>query len=117
MSLFYRLGRIVGSQIKGFKEEFKKGLENEDYTYEESSESYWRPEKKKPTKESEYYANLELKEGASFQEIKASYRRLMGTYHPDRHSHDPAHQAVAEEITQKLNEAYQYFKKKEENGK
>jgi len=44
------------------------------------------------------YANLELPEGASLDEVKAAYRRLVRTYHPDRHGGDPAAQRVMVEL-------------------
>lgn len=50
-----------------------------------------------------YYANLELREGASLAEVKAAYRRLVRTYHPDRHAGDPA----AARITMELRTAYE----------
>lgn len=62
--------------------------------------------------EAEYYANLELAPGAGFADIKAAYRRLVKLYHPDRHHNDPAKAEAARHVTQKLNDAYEYFKKK-----
>jgi DnaJ-domain-containing protein 1 len=50
-----------------------------------------------------YYANLELPEGASLAEVKAAYRRLVRTYHPDRHAGDPD----AARITMELRTAYE----------
>ncbi|MCR6638344.1 MAG: DnaJ domain-containing protein [Sporocytophaga sp.] len=67
-------------------------------------------------KEAEYYANLEVKYGAGFSEIKVSYKELIRKYHPDKHVHSEEKRKIAEEITRKLNEAYNYFEKKF-NGK
>ena len=53
-----------------------------------------------------FYANLELPIGAPLSEVKAAYRRLMRRYHPDRHQHDPARAKAANELAQKLREAY-----------
>lgn len=50
-----------------------------------------------------YYANLELPVGASLPEVKAAYKRLVRTYHPDRHGQDPA----AARITIELRTAYE----------
>ncbi|MES2730424.1 MAG: J domain-containing protein [Bacteroidota bacterium] len=63
-------------------------------------------------KEAGYYANLELKEGASFVDIKAAYKRLVKKYHPDKFHNDEQKRKYAEQITQKLNEAYRYFEEK-----
>lgn len=53
------------------------------------------------------YANLELPPGTDFSRVKASYKRLLRQYHPDRHSDNPEKQRIATEITQKLNASYQ----------
>ena len=65
-----------------------------------------------PTIEDGYYANLELKAGASLEQIKKSYKTLMKKYHPDLFHNDEAQRKAAELITSKLNEAYSYFEKK-----
>ena len=54
-----------------------------------------------------YYANLELPLGAPLSEVKAAYRRLMRRYHPDRHQHDPERTKAANELAQRLREAYE----------
>ncbi len=63
-------------------------------------------------KEAEYYANLELKNGASFQEIKNSYKTLLKKYHPDLFPQGSENQKQAITITKKLNEAIDYFENK-----
>lgn len=63
-------------------------------------------------KEASYYANLELKSGAGFAEIKSAYKELIKKYHPDKFNQDEGQRKIAEEITRKLNEAYIYFEKK-----
>lgn len=55
---------------------------------------------------SQYYANLELKPGASLDDVRAAYRRLMAQYHPDRHQGDPERFAVARKLSESLTEAY-----------
>ena len=49
-----------------------------------------------------YYAILGVSEGANFQEIKKSYRKLAKKYHPDRNKSDNA-----EETIKKINEAFE----------
>lgn len=55
----------------------------------------------------QYYANLELPDGASWAEVKSAYRRLMRRYHPDRHAGDADKARVANELSQKLRVAYE----------
>jgi DnaJ-domain-containing protein 1 len=62
--------------------------------------------------EQEHYVNLELRTGATFEEIKASYKRLIKQYHPDRFHNDPSKHKTALEITQRLNRSYNYFEQK-----
>ncbi len=38
--------------------------------------------------------------------LKKAYKRLLRTYHPDKHGDHPEKQRVATEITQKLNDSY-----------
>lgn len=64
--------------------------------------------------EAQYYANLELSPGASYEEIRSAYRELLRKYHPDRHHQDPQKAALALEITKRLNEAMKYFQTKSE---
>ncbi len=58
-----------------------------------------------------FYANLELQPGASQDEVKKAWRRLMKQYHPDLHSQDPQKKRVAEELTRRLTEAYHTLNK------
>lgn len=63
-----------------------------------------------PTETSEvrrFYANLELPLGASVDEVKAAYRRLMRRYHPDKHSKDPEQARAATVLAQELRQAYE----------
>ena len=61
--------------------------------------------------EKKHYEVLELKIGASFDEIKDAYKKAMKKYHPDKFS-DPKKKEYAEQISRKINVAYDYFKKK-----
>lgn len=71
-------------------------------------------EKKNPL-EQEYYANLELPYGSGFDEIKASYKRLLKKYHPDKFYGNEKKIAIAQDVVKKLNVAYNYFEKKYNN--
>ena len=52
------------------------------------------------------YATLEVAFAASLAEVRKSYKRLLHKYHPDRFSGDEEKQALANEVTQRLNEAF-----------
>src|SRR3989338_5562248 len=54
-----------------------------------------------------YYEILELKPGASLEEVKRAYRDLVRVWHPDRFSHDPRLQQRAQEKLKEINEAYE----------
>jgi len=55
----------------------------------------------------ECFRILDLRPGASLDEIKRSYRELAKVWHPDRFSHDPSLLRKAKEKMQQINDAYQ----------
>ena len=52
------------------------------------------------------YASLEVKPGSDFDTVRRAYRSLMRKYHPDRHTSSPEKQKAANELAQKLTDAY-----------
>ncbi len=54
----------------------------------------------------ELHAQLEVPYGASFEEIKKSFRRLMRKYHPDLHIGNPQKHKTATQLTMSLTQAY-----------
>ena len=54
----------------------------------------------------ELYAQLEVPYGASFDEVKKSFRRLMRKYHPDLHIGNPQKHKTATQLTMSLTQAY-----------
>lgn len=56
------------------------------------------------------YEVLEIKEGASEEEIKKAYRELVKKYHPDQYQNNPLSD-LAEEKLREINEAYEYLTK------
>ena len=112
MSIFKRLKDIAKAELasrlsreQSWREEPARDCED-DWPRDERSEA--------PSIENEYYANLELPPGSSFEEVKRAYRRLLKKYHPDKHFGKDVSEH-AEKISQRLNEAYHYFEKKHEN--
>ncbi|EEF62050.1 DnaJ domain-containing protein [Pedosphaera parvula] len=53
------------------------------------------------------YQLLGLEAGASHEEVKQAYRDLVKVWHPDRFSHDPRLQIVAQEKLKEINGVYQ----------
>ncbi|AFM04465.1 DnaJ-class molecular chaperone with C-terminal Zn finger domain [Bernardetia litoralis DSM 6794] len=130
--LFDRLKNIVRSTANDFLE--KNGLSDDEYTkaiddeYEKEfgslgnndtnysssnfdTEYEFEAPKVNP-KERIYYHTLGLEQGASFEQVKTAYKKLMKAYHPDRHQADPKKQHWAVEQSQKVNEAYAFLEKK-----
>lgn len=67
--------------------------------------------------EEAYYAALGLEPGADMTAIKKAYRTLSMQYHPDKVGHlGEEFQRVAEEKMKEINAAYDYLKKKFNNG-
>lgn len=54
-----------------------------------------------------WYRTLELQPGATLEEVRKSYRRLLRQYHPDRFAKDPEKYKVATEVTRNITEAYE----------
>jgi len=90
-------------------EDWKKYWEDADSGYRSNQEnsSDHRPDAGLDRKKiAGYYKTLELENGASWGEVKASYRQLIKKYHPDKFALDPEKEEAAHEIMQGLNEAY-----------
>lgn len=108
------------SQQKYHKTPFEEFQENyEKYKkYQKQSNSYQKSYQQSYTSNSQnnedakYYKWLEVPYGSSFEDIKKSYKSLMKKYHPDNFHNNETKRQTAEKLSQKLNEAYQYFEKK-----
>jgi DnaJ-domain-containing protein 1 len=57
------------------------------------------------------YAALEVRMGSDFQTVRKAYRGLMRRYHPDHHTQSPEKQRAANEVAQRLTEAYKLLEK------
>lgn len=131
-TLFERLKNIVRANVNDylhhsdfFKDEAQSTDSYENYEQEPEEQSnyhsntyqqkqhYQRPRSAKSTqsKEKEYMGWLELPLGRkpTFQEIKKAYRKQIKLYHPDLYK-DLEKKKAAEDISEKLNEAYNFFK-------
>ncbi|HVO37862.1 MAG TPA: J domain-containing protein [Spirochaetia bacterium] len=62
------------------------------------------------------YANLEVPFGSDMEKVRASYKRLMMKYHPDKHAGSPEKQKIALEISKKINESFERIRSRHEHG-
>jgi DnaJ-domain-containing protein 1 len=53
-----------------------------------------------------FYKVLDLPYGADFDQVKASYRKLMRRYHPDLHTQSPQKAKAATELSMQVTQAY-----------
>jgi cell division protein FtsN len=95
-------------------EQFQKNKkQQEQQNFEQDTDNQFNQQDSwQQQEERQYYTALELSHGASFEEIKAAYKKLIKQYHPDRFHNDAEKHKAAVEISQKLNIAYSYFEKK-----
>jgi DnaJ-domain-containing protein 1 len=63
------------------------------------------------------YATLEVAFAAPFADVRKSYKRLLHKYHPDRFSGNAEKQALANEVTQRLNEAFDRIERAHKAGR
>lgn len=90
------------------RQEQRQQRQNSQQQYQQQ-----RPQTPPPVdKEKGYFAALEIPPTTDFDKIRAAYKKLMKQYHPDRFHNQPEKQRAAEQISKKLNEAYDYFEKK-----
>ena len=61
------------------------------------------------------YNTLGIQPGASWKELRAAYKNLVKTWHPDRFQQDAHQKKIAEERTKEINKSYkelaEYYKK------
>jgi DnaJ-domain-containing protein 1 len=62
------------------------------------------------------YANLEVPYDSDIEAVKASYKRLVLKYHPDKHAADPERQKIALEIMKKINQSFERIRSRHEGG-
>lgn len=118
--LFNRFIRILKSNLLS-KESPDTHAENKKFS-DSQSQSYTNNKQQNTgqsstystsnSAEKSYYDALEVSEKASFPEIKAAYKRLVKKYHPDLFHNNAEKRRYAEIVTQKINEAYNYFEQK-----
>lgn len=88
-------------QVNREREEANEG----GYDYNEPDPPYGTPKNKAEL----YFEWLEMEPTTDFAAIKKQYRKLMKKYHPDRFQDDDDRKATAQQVSSKLNEAYEFF--------
>ena len=117
MSIFKRLQKIISAEIDSrMNSSANRERAGESFTSSHQSQAGQASEENSQhplftEKELQYFANLEIEPGSNFEEIKTAYKTLLRKYHPDKY-HNDDRAKYAQEISQKLNEAYAYFEKK-----
>lgn len=113
MGFFNRLSHVVKSQWNQWVDHLEHWVEEEEHRQKEKKTDFFSQEgstSQAPAGQdprlAKYYANLEVSYGASFEEVKQSYRRLIKKYHPDLHERDPEKRHLAEQVLKRLNEAF-----------
>jgi DnaJ-domain-containing protein 1 len=113
--LFNRFLRIIKASLLS-KETQNPPSGNAYNTHSQSGQSKQYQQYTEPTatqtQEGTYYKALEVLPGASFEEIKASYKKLVKKYHPDLFNNHSEKRRYAETVTRQLNEAYAYFEQR-----
>ncbi len=99
---------IYADYLKKMKED-EEQAQNSQYTPHNST--HYQPNQQPPkpqftAEELEAYKTLEVKAGASFEEIKVAYKAMIKKYHPDKFHNDPVRYKTALELSQKINKAY-----------
>jgi DnaJ-domain-containing protein 1 len=87
----------------------------ESATRQGGARSHAPPRRPPPAPEDEIrraYAALEVPAGSDFATVRRSYRTLMRKYHPDRHTQSPEKQKAANELAQKLTDAYKKLERR-----
>ncbi len=119
---FIRLGRF--SQREDFAERLGRNAFKSHFADSKGEEKNSRGSKTHRIKINygeidlrEDYNNLGVSAGASMEDVKKSYKKLLKKYHPDNYPEGSEQQKLATEITKKLNLSYQRIKQHTQNNK
>ena len=63
----------------------------------------------------EFYSNLEVPFGSSLATVRKAWIRLLRKYHPDLYSKDLEKRKIADELTRRLNGAYERLRKRSQS--
>ena len=104
---------LKGEKSDGKTGEYGKGFNERERSNNRETFNGGRPV---PPEIKRDFAELGLPAGASEEECKEAYKKLLKMYHPDRHGTDPENLKKATEKSARINAAYDrlttWFKKK-----
>ena len=63
----------------------------------------------------EFCSNLEVPYGSNLATVRKAWIRLLRKYHPDLHSKDLEKRKIADELTQRLNGAYERLRQRSQS--
>ena len=109
MSIPNRIWRLLRTEVNSRLGRLEPGKRHPFF-----QETFWQEVKdnydgKDPVL-AQHYKTLELPYGAPLENVRASYKRLMKKYHPDRYR-DAGRKETATELVKRINEAYRALKK------
>jgi hypothetical protein len=135
MGILDRLGRVIKSYLNDDGDVFGKssGAQGSDDPYMKELDDYlngespggtdsknheWSSSRQRYRTETAYpeslagdFAELGLPVGASAEECKIAYKRLLKIHHPDRHAGHPGNMQKATEKSARINAAYDRIKR------
>ncbi|MDR2149300.1 MAG: J domain-containing protein [Spirochaetaceae bacterium] len=87
-----------------------------DYSKKTHARSWYTAEQTAPETLVEDFAELELPFGASADECKTAYKRLLKIHHPDRHAGNSENMSKATEKSARINAAYDRIARWRQSG-
>ncbi|MFW6338458.1 MAG: J domain-containing protein [Alkalispirochaetaceae bacterium] len=120
MDMLDRLGRLLRSFVPDDEAPYDPDLyaaweELDEYLGEETERAHGPrgAEENRDPLAAEYRV-LEVEPGASIEEVRESYKRLLRRYHPDRFVGRPEKQRAATEVTRAVIAAYRAIRSRKE---
>ncbi len=105
MSIAGRIWRLVRTELNSRLGRFENTFRQAKPNGEDTASNHSSKVSTEEAKRAQYYRRLELPNGAPLYNVKASYKRLMKKYHPDKFQNEEQ-RVTATELVKKLNEAY-----------
>lgn len=113
--IFKRLRRVARAEVGDLGRRVKSVFSNDDDDEAPADApepgptpaSQAGPAQRWPAEIRQAYAVMELPLGASSEEVRKAYKRLLRRYHPDKHQQHPERLDHATELTQAIRQHYE----------